>query len=237
MGITAVGYTSGIADRIGGNVLDQTLTLNLPAGTQEGDCVVLMLACVNLVTTGLSDWTEHDEVTTPPPSLDDQAIAQANAREMVVWYRFVPEEVPASYTLGAAGDTCGGIAVYRGVDQNDPIDDYSTATDGNTVADDLVVPSITTTKSGCRLLMAVSGMHHRTWSTPSGMTERWELHTPGDDTGPTDGHIGHTFFDQALGAPGATGSRTTTPSGTTSRMGALVALRPGRGWHVGYVGQ
>lgn len=226
MAVTVVGYASGIATRIGGSVLNQTLTFNLPVGTQEGDCVVLTVGCVNLVTSGLSGWTEHDEVTTPPPSTSGQAIATANSRESVLWYRFVPASVPASYTIGMSGDTCGGIAVLRGVDPADPIDDFSVATDGNTVSSALVLPSLDTTIAGCHMVGFASGMNHRTWSTPTGMTERWELHTPGSDTGPTDGHIGHTFFDEALGAAGATGTRTTTPSGATSRMGALVAFRP-----------
>jgi hypothetical protein len=234
--VTPTGYASGIADRSGG-VTNQVLTLNLPAGTQEGDCVVLALACVNLLTTGLSGWTMHDEATTPPPSNSAQAIAAANAREMVVFYRFVPASVPASYTIGASGDTCGGLAVYRGVDPANPIDALSTAINGTAVADALVLPSVTTTIGGGRLVVVASGMLHRTWSTPAGMTERWELHTPGGDTGPTTGHVGHTFFDQALGAAGPTGTRTTTPSGTTSRMGALVALRPSSAGGITVVGE
>jgi hypothetical protein len=223
--VTPTGYDGAIADRSGG-VTNQFITLDVPLGTQPGDLILFAAACTNTFTTALSGWTMHDEVTTPPPSNGSQAIAAANGREMVVWYRFVGSPVPAQYVVNSNGDTCGGIAVYRGVDPTDPIDAYSVHSDGLTIADALVIPSVTTTVGGGRLVVVASGMHHRTWSTPPGMTERWELHTPGSDTGPTTGHIGHTFFDQPLGAAGPTGSRTTTPSGTTSRMGALIALRP-----------
>ena len=88
--------------------------------------------------------------------------------------------------------------------------------------------TVTTTVANAVLVGIFSGFYeHPTFTPPAGMTERFDLATAFPASS-IEVAVEHT--DQTLGAAGATGTRVATGTvSVTSRIGALVALRPAGG--------
>jgi hypothetical protein len=136
---------------------------------------------------------------------------------------------PTSYTFAnASGDTTqqavGAIQAYRGVNTTNPVDAHGGASDavGN---DDLVSPSVTTTRAGTRLLSLVGAFgNNQGPATPPGtMTERYER-TEVSETGVVE--ILGELADQTLATAGASGTRTTSIPATDASVAQALALRP-----------
>jgi len=136
--------------------------------------------------------------------------------------------VTLSYTPNSGTVTSWKAAnaiIYRGVDPFTPIDVKSVSSCNLNAVTTVTAPSLTTTRANDRLVMlstAVGNVTTGTWTPPSGMT----------DQVPNGGHLtsGADIADQALGAPGSTGSRTATYSSNAILIGLLVALQPPSGF-------
>jgi RHS repeat-associated protein len=127
-------------------------------------------------------------------------------------------ETSVTVTFSATFAKAVVAIVYRGVSSTTPIDVSSSAT---STTNTLVLPSVTTTTAGDQLvglLGATQGASQAAvWAAPTGMVKQVER-----SIAATDGAI----VDQALGAAGATGTRTATLGTTGKLVGALIALKP-----------
>ncbi len=205
--ISRVGTTSA-----GDNGTGATLTLTLPTGVQANDQILL---AVNLpgnqsIKTTPSGYTKIGTYSSGTGASNTQLVlyrrtAQAGDSNVTVTF---------SKTFAKAAT----LVVYRGVNPITPIDVSSS---GTTVSGQSVTaPSVTTTKSGDELVLALSAQSSTagTWTAPSQMTTRVS-----QAGGPT---VAGALADQALTSAGSTGSQTATFSTTASLTAALLALEP-----------
>lgn len=189
----------------------QSATVPVPAGTVAGDVMVAVI--VNQAGGGITapaGWTLIR-------SDGDTNLTQA------LFYRVATSGEPASYTWALACNRCvGGMVTYRGVDNGDPVEAATSAGVVNNAAT-IVAPSIATTVSGDQLIgfFASSGAKAGI-ASPAGMATQISQSTNGGQNG-----VSQLVADQALGAPGSTGTRTATAAQATATVvGQLIALRP-----------
>ncbi len=194
-----------------------SLTLNVPAGTVAGD---VMLASLIRRSSGVSvtapgGWTLIRQVTQSNP----------NSSALTTYYRVADGTEPPAYTwtFGSAGfgGAAGGIASFTGVDNNAPIDDEAGNATPSAVAH--TAPSVTTTMPDDMLVTIHGFTSSRTWSPPAGMTEMVDISSlPPDDPVGVSIEINY----ELIAAPGSTGTRTATASGSAdSGATQSVALR------------
>ena len=175
-----------------------TITINVPAGTIDGDVLVLFVTSANSGAT----WTTPAGWT-----------AGTSAVGAKVFYRTASSE-PASYTITQSVSTTadGYIANFR----NASIDVVGAFSGSGT--NPAVAPSITVTNNNSLVIAVFSdATGNETYSTPTGFTP---LDSDSDATGPSSG----IFYKTGVSA-GAFGTVSSTMSGGTSR-GALISLAP-----------
>lgn len=205
--ITRVGTASG-----GDNGTGSSLSLSLPAGVAANDQIILAVTLpgnqsIKSTPTG---YTAVGTFTS--------GTGASNVKLAVYRRTAVAGDTSVTVTFSRTFAKAATLVVYRGVNPTSPIDVSSS---GTTVSGTSVVaPSVTTTKANDQLVMAVGAESSTagTWSAPATMTTRVS-----QAGGPT---TAGAIADQALGAAGATGSRTATFSVTGSLAGALLALQP-----------
>ncbi|MDH3498808.1 MAG: Ig-like domain-containing protein, partial [Acidimicrobiia bacterium] len=195
-----------------GNSKTTQITLTKPAGTAVDDLLVAQI------------MIDIDDVVFTPPAgwnliREDDYIGNSVAQ--VLFYRVATASEPADYTFtfDKSEDNVGSIAVFSGVDTANPIDAHGgqMALSGNPIA-----PSITTTVANT-LLVGFFGVDEIvTFTPPTGMTELWDYNT---GTKPS-----ISAADETFAGPGATGTRTATPSATQKSIAQLIALTPAPPW-------
>ncbi len=205
--VTRVGTTSA-----GDNGSGSTLTLTLPTGLQANDQILLAV-----------DLPGNQSIKTTPSGytkVGSYSSGTGASNTQLVLYRrtAVAGDASVTVTFSKTFAKAATIVVYRGVNPVTPID---VSSNGTTVSGQSVTaPSVTTTKAGDELLLALGAQSSATgsWTAPSQMTTR-----VAQAGGPT---VNEALADQALTSPGATGSETATFSTSGSLAAALVALEP-----------
>lgn len=169
-----------------------SLQINVPAGTADGD---LMFASINIAGAA---------TITPPAgwsSFGSQPVTNTIRNHCFV--RVPAASEPANYTWTFTSNrNWGSIITLRGTATAAVVDVQSSSTGASTSA---VATSVTTTLTGDMLVLVVSEQSSGTPTTPGGMTQRGLA-----DTGFEAGAV----FTELLGAPGATGTRTSTVANT-----------------------
>lgn len=178
------------------NSNSETLVIDKPTGVVSGDMLIAVVASQSNVTwTGDSGWTE----------LADQGAAPS----LRLARKTAGGSEPASYTFTASGGlkTSGAILAYR-AGTFDAVGSFNTA-------NPVVAPSITMSYAGILLAAYASENASVTFTTPGGMAALASYNV----TAPS-----FAVFDQEVGG-GATGTRTSTPSGGTVQAGILIGIK------------
>jgi signal peptidase I len=199
-----------------------TISLARPSGVTADD---ILVAHVVLHTHTFNP----DPIAAPAGWNEVRVDTDANHVTAGVYWRKAGGSEPSSYTFtNVSGDTTqqatGVVVAYRGLDTSNPIDDDAGATDV-TSSDDIVAPSVTSTRPSGRLLSFVGsyGNGHGPATPPPSMTERYEGTVVSESSVI---EILGEAADEVLGAPGATGTRTTTVPGSDTWVAQSVVLRP-----------
>jgi RHS repeat-associated protein len=206
-GITLVGTPATSSGK------QTSVTITLPSGTVAGDEVVLGSTQRSTTTvTAPSTYTQVATVTS----------AESSPLATTTVFRHTVVTGDTSVTMTYSTNTSAYavvVAVYSGVNPNQPIDVYATgsAAAGTTVT----APSVTTTHANDQLLVfqgAFGTFSGYTWTAPSGTTEVAQVNsTANDSTG---------LATEALGASGATGTEKSTFGATANLTTVSVALSP-----------
>lgn len=182
-----------------------SLTINKPTGTQEGDLMVLT-ASVGGNSPNMSSpsgWTTVADASETNPCT-------------IIAYKVAGASEPSSYTVttNKSQSMGGAIVVYRYAA-------YDTIAEAfNTTANPLVLTSISPSMSQSMLIaIAARSASGVTLTTPTSMTAKV---VDADATGPS-----YIVCDQKV-AKGPTGTRTTTVGSTSNVAGILLAIKPTR---------
>ncbi|MFZ1881509.1 MAG: DUF6531 domain-containing protein [Gaiellaceae bacterium] len=205
--ITRVGTTSA-----GDSGTGASLSFALPAGVVANDQILLSVTLPG-----------NQSIKTTPSGYTlvgsfSSGTGASNVKLAVYRRTAAAGDSTVSITFSKTFAKAATVAVYRGVNPSAPIDISSNAT--TATGQSVVVPSVTTTKSGDELVLTTGAESATagTWTAPASMTAR--VNQAG---GPS---IATAAADQILGAPASSGSRTATFSVTGSLAGVLIALQP-----------
>lgn len=188
----------------------KTVTLSLPAGILANDQILI-------ATTQQSGKT----LTTPTGFTQVASVTSSGSPAAnTILYRKTAAGGETQVTLTYQNKFPKAVVavVYRGLDPNTPIDVQSSATAAAATA--VTAPSLTTTIAGDRLVVfggSVGNATATSWTAPSGMTSQAQFAGQASATA--------AVFDQPLGAPGATGTRTATVGTAAQLTGLILALR------------
>lgn len=204
--VTLVGSAAG-----GGNTgTPATVTVNLPAGVQANDQIIVAATLQKSKT--VTTPTGYTQITGSP---FQSATANTSTKVAVFKKTAVGGETSVAVTFGTNTAKTVTVAVYRGAAAT--LD--ATSNKGAEGVTSVAVPSVTATAAGDRLvLIAGEASNSGSWTTPTGMTS---------EIAQSDGgNIRALIADQILGAAGATGTRTPTFSTSGKLVGVLLALKP-----------
>jgi Bacterial Ig domain/Chitobiase/beta-hexosaminidase C-terminal domain/PASTA domain len=183
-----------------------SITVDVPAGVQPNDLLVAHIARVgNAAITTPSGWT---------------AAGGANGGNLVrqaTYYRVAGAAEPASYTWTwtATQAAAGGMSAYYGVKASAPLGLVGTAASANN-ATTVTAPSLTTTANDALVLAFFASNTNSTFSTASGMSERYEIGTTGAVSLASD--------DMAQAVAGPTGAMTSTATTSGRVVGHQVSF-------------
>lgn len=183
-----------------------TLTITKPAGVADDDFLVCTIVATQVGAwagsiTPPAGWTSQD--TRTPFSMRMQTFTKKAASEGANY----------AFTLPASTDSVGVISAYQNVDTTVPLDGVApTGQSGASSGANVTAPTITSATINDMLVMAFGEQGGNfTYTPPAGMTER-------ADAANTVGSFGWfsavEHAELALGAPGATGAKVATASGT-----------------------
>lgn len=206
----------------------QSLVIGKPAGLATGDLLTLMVARA-------ADDNTSVTVTWSCPGftvLAGVSPGAASARGATVLYKFVTDAgtEPADYTVTATPSNgavqlnlAGGAAAWTGVDPATPFD--VAAASQSATSQSVTAPSLTTVTENAVLLFFGRARRAVTFTPDASMTEAFDVAASGGDV---TNLIAAELAYQQLGAPGATGTRTSVISGGINRenTGVALALRP-----------
>jgi len=146
-----------------------SLTINKPAGLQDGDVLfAFIVKRDNVVFSGSAGWVEDSQHLT----------AAGDDLSSGIYYKVVTDAAgePASYTwTGDREEWSGGIIILRGVDNNNPIDKTTSHANGTNDATP-TCPSITTSTDRA-MVFACCAMTRGDVSSstaPAGTTKQWD---------------------------------------------------------------
>jgi hypothetical protein len=145
-----------------------TLTINKPTSLISGD---LLLASITY------DKGANTTISSPTGWTPIRATNNGLNVGIATYYKFAGASEPSSYnwTISPSRTAVGGIVVYTGVEPINPIDTTSDASGHSSSAS---APSIITTEAN-EVIVAVFGIDdNRTFSTPTGFTEKFDVSNP-----------------------------------------------------------
>jgi len=181
------------------NPAANSLVLNVPNGTVNGQLMVVGVSYIESVTiTAPTGWTAFT-LTSPQPN---PWMTGSGSLEQAVYYRYANSSEPTNYTweFNATAYPSGGIVTLANTATSNPLDVSSQAT-GSIIAGSLPSSeSVTTTEANDYLLVLFGLNDDTTFVTPSGFTELW------DQDFNSGQYFGSGAFGMALGAAGATGN-------------------------------
>lgn len=206
------------------NVDVTSYSINRPTGVQVGDLLIAIHQ-----TQGNGNWT-----TTPSgwTTLYDDRSDPTNSNSgchVLVQKKVATGSEPSTYdyAYGTNADFATVILAYRGVDTSlSPSDIVATKT--GTDITSIVAPSVTTVAANS-LLITAHGCNpsttgsNQSFSTPAGMTERYDSNLTGSGTTL---RAGLGVFEQNIAVAGATGTRTSTASNNGQAIALSMYLTP-----------
>jgi hypothetical protein len=202
----AVSFVAATSANNGGD--GGALVIGKPAGVAVDDVMIAQITYesgTSVTITVPPGWTlarRTDHV---------QDIGQA------IYHRTVEGTEGPSFSWGLGGKKgSGGILAYRGLDTANPVDASSGGVGQGTT---LTAPSATSTTANGVLLALFGTKKNTSLSTAAGMTERYE------NQNSVGGLPSSSANEQALGAAGPTGSRSSTAGESEKWVAQLVALR------------
>lgn len=189
------------------------ITVSIPAGAQLGDALVLAVSYDNGAATATppSGWTE--EVDTGHPNGFGHIAAFSRV--------YQSGDGNPEVILSASTNIAGAIIAVATAHSTAPVDIDGIATGTSSLDGNIDCPSVTTNFANGLLICAyTTDAGNRTYTPPSGMTERIDLNQ-GSATS-----LG--IATQELGAAGATGAKTAVCSATNiDWIGYTIAIRVG----------
>lgn len=176
-----------------------TVTITKPSGVAAGDLMIAILAHRDAqLWTPESGWTEvGDSIVSPGVEVAWKIATGAEAADY-------------TFTATGVGNKVGVLLAYRGA-AYDAIGAFVAANAGS----DVVAPSVTLSRDGLALAFFADEFGSRTFTTPSGMLALLSQSASAPS---------YAIFSQQLG-PGATGTRTSTPSGGGNTAGVLIGIK------------
>ena len=192
-----------------------TLSISKPTGTVAGDVMVAAIATVpsTIPITAPSGWT----------LIQSQQQTSTNSSVLASFYRVAGSSEPATYTWilsNVHSGAVGGILTYSGVDTATPIDVSAKAATSSSTSH--AAPTVTTTQAGDMLVTVHEFASARSWTPPSGMTERVDIAS----RAPNNSGVTLEMNDLLLGAAGSTGPKTATASSSADAGATMtIALR------------
>jgi RHS repeat-associated protein len=188
-----------------------SLTVSLPSGAQAGDQIFV-------------DSTQSSTTVVTPPSTYTLVKSVASggtspkAGTSVFRHTVVPGDTSVTLTYtGTTSVKAVVLADYRGIDPSLPVDVVgSGSTAGGTT---VVAPSVSAAYANDQLLIfqgARGTFAASTWTAPSGTTERVQVNSQAN--------VSAGLADQALTAPGATGTRTSSFGASTNLTTVILAI-------------
>ena len=184
-----------------------SLVLDVPAGVQPNDLLVAHIARVGNAT-----------ITMPTDWIAAGGTNNGNSIRQATYYRVAGTSEPGSYTWTWTGTqpAAGGMSAYYGVKASAPLDAVGTATTANNTTT-VTAASITTAANDALVLAFFSSNTNSTYSTATGMSERYEIGTTGAASVATD--------DMTQFAAGPTGSKTSSASTSGRVVGHQVSFK------------
>jgi hypothetical protein len=188
-----------------------TLVISAPASIAAGD---LLLAGFTV--------DGNPSVVSPPADWTPILRNGGSGLGTHTYYKVATASEPASYTwtFGESRRAAGGIIRYTGVDTSNPIVTSAGGTAGS--SSEVIAPTVTTTADDTLIVSFFGINDNRTFSPPTGMTERFDVRNTNSD-GPA-----ISAADQVIVTAGATGTRTATLSSSSwssARASQTIALR------------
>lgn len=182
----------------GGN----TLVINKPTGTQDGDLMIAFMSSssTDSTWTGATGWTE--------------VIDQGSTPNLRIAYKIASSEGSSyTFTLSSNSTLSGSILTYR-TTSYDAIGSITTG------ANPLIVTSVSASTTNCMLLGFVTrSTASLTITAPGSMTTRV---TDNDGTSPS-----YCIAEEQLTSSGASGTRTFSGlSGSANTAGILLTIKP-----------
>ena len=189
-----------------------SLKLTFPTGFQPNDQVLVATTQPSTTTvTAPSTYTQVATVTSGGSS--------PLATTTVFRHTIVSGDTSVTLTYSTSSTAQAAVlAIYRGVDPNQPVD--VTSTGSAAASTSVTAPSVTPNYTGEEMLIVQGGVgsfSNKTWTPPTGTTERVQRNSTSN--------VSDGIADQLIGA-GATGSRTSTFSTSANLTSILVGLVP-----------
>jgi hypothetical protein len=184
-----------------------TLVINVPAGTVDGDQLVLSVAPV---------FNLHG-VTTPSGWTLETAESLNNNHGVTTFIRTAASE-PASYTLtfGTTADAAAIMCSYSNPDSGAPFDNGAVSGDGSSDTSH-VQASVTTAHDNEILVLSVIYANNGTFTPPSGFTQRELVVTNGNNRT-------LVVCDMVQSTAGASGTQTATLGTGARSEGTMLAF-------------
>jgi hypothetical protein len=188
--------------------------VNKPAGTTAGDLLIVGL------------MFEKGTGTTPTPPSGWTLIRRENKYNyvgMATYYKVAGTNEPSTYTftLSSGPKWSIGISRIEGADTNTPISAHSGAFGHDN--DAVKAPSLNTSNYNSLVMAFYTNKKDATWTPPAGTTEVYDA--PNTQQGLTSNMMAYYVQSQ----PGATGSKTATPSKKQVWVAQQIAVNPGTG--------
>jgi hypothetical protein len=199
-----------------------SVTLNVPAGTAQGDLLIVQIAIPD------NQFNIHYSSNTPVSGWytirRDTAYTVSVASYLI--YHFADATEPASYTFpiafpggGTSTDYAAAMLQFSGVDPRSPFDAHA-GTLAATSSTSVVAPGLTTVADNVLLISFATINAQTSFTAPTGMTEVYNIPRSGTKT------VTAEAATQSFATAGATGIRTATAANAGVSAAQLVALRP-----------
>ncbi len=198
-----------------GGATASSLAINVPSGAAVGDIIlahVVVNAGSGSTITKPTGWTELQNTA-----------ASTEVRSAVYWHKVIGAE-PASYTFtfDSARQASGGMAAYKGVDGDNPIN--GSAAYATTAAATFTASYGVNVDNPNTMVVSFVGAKQATGiGQPSGFTERWQVNST---LGNADTRAESEMADKLYTTTGNTGNIVGSIDVAAWSVGQAVSLRP-----------
>lgn len=205
MASPAIGTGTGNVQTANDTSTATGLTITAPSSATSGDLLVMALATSATRAVTATGWTSIGSV------------ANTLGFEVEMWWRTHDGSGSYSVSWSGACAVVGTIVLVTGADTASPIDVSATYNSGFTSATAQTAPTVTTTVADTLLLNFYSNIAGATYTPASSQTEVSDVLVSG---------ISAELTKLAVASTGATGTKTSTASGSGQWASMSVAIKP-----------